>query len=97
MIVESDGTETHVGVVPPTRQVDPTGVGDAFRAGFLTALGGGLSLERSAQLGALIAMQVLETDGPQEWAWDTDAGARAAWRDAYGGDAADEIRAVLPA
>ena len=96
VIVESDGTETHVDVVPPTQQVDPTGVGDAWRAGFLTALGGGLSLERSAQLGALIATQVLESDGPQEWAWDTDA-AITRLRDTFGDAAADEIRAVLPA
>ncbi len=96
VIVESDGTETHVDVVPPTQQVDPTGVGDAWRAGFLTALGGGLSLERSAQLGALIATLVLESDGPQEWAWDTDA-ALSRLKDTFGGAAADEIRGVLPA
>ena len=28
------------------------------------------SLERAAQLGSLIAVQVLETDGAQEWTWD---------------------------
>ena len=35
-VVEPDGTTIHVGVVPETSQTDPTGVGDAFRAGFLT-------------------------------------------------------------
>lgn len=35
-LVEPDGTTIHVGVVPETSQTDPTGVGDAFRAGFLT-------------------------------------------------------------
>lgn len=35
-LVEPDGTSIHVGVVPETSQTDPTGVGDAFRAGFLT-------------------------------------------------------------
>lgn len=96
VIVESDGTETHVDVVPPTEQVDPTGVGDAWRAGFLTALSGGLSLERSAQLGALVATYVLESDGPQEWTWDREA-ALTRLRDTFGDVAADDIGNVLPA
>lgn len=96
VIVESGGTETWIDVVPPTEQVDPTGVGDAWRAGFLTAVAGGLPLERSAQLGALIATYVLESDGPQEWTWDRDA-ALTRLRDTFGDLAADELRAVLPA
>ncbi|MGH3587330.1 MAG: carbohydrate kinase family protein [Pseudonocardia sp.] len=95
--VEIHGPETlKVGVVPETGKVDPTGVGDAFRAGFLAAVSGGLSLERAAQLGSLIAVQVLETDGPQEWAWDR-AAALTRLGDAYGPDAATEIEPVLPA
>ena len=84
-----------VGVVPETARVDPTGVGDAFRAGFLAATAGGLPLERAAQLGSLIAVYVLETDGPQEWTWDR---ARALERlsGAYGAAAGEEIAAVLP-
>jgi adenosine kinase len=95
--VEIYGPETlKVGVVPETGKVDPTGVGDAFRAGFLAAVSGGLSMERAAQLGSLIAVQVLETDGPQEWTWDR-AHALDRLRDAYGPDAAGEIERVLPA
>jgi adenosine kinase len=95
--VEIYGPETlKVGVVPETGKVDPTGVGDAFRAGFLAAVAGGLSMERSAQLGSLIAVQVLETDGPQEWTWDRAHGLERL-RDAYGPDAATEIEQVLPA
>ncbi|MFP5020362.1 carbohydrate kinase family protein [Pseudonocardia phyllosphaerae] len=96
VIVESDGTETWVDVVPPTEQVDPTGVGDAWRAGFLTALGAGLGLERSAQLGALIATYVLESDGPQEWTWDKD-NALTRLRAAFGEAVATELEPVLPA
>jgi adenosine kinase len=47
--------------------VDPTGVGDAFRAGFLAALSWGLSDERCAQVGCMLATLVLETVGPQEY------------------------------
>ena len=94
-IVGRDCGDLKVGVVPETGKVDPTGVGDAFRAGFLAATAGGLSLERAAQLGSLIAVQVLETDGGQEWTWDRDHGLERL-RDAYGPDAATEIASILP-
>jgi len=94
-IVGRDCGLIKVDVVPETGKVDPTGVGDAFRAGFLAGTETGLSLERSAQLGCLIAVQVLETEGGQEWTWDRARGVERL-RDAYGPDAADEIAAVLP-
>jgi adenosine kinase len=52
---------------PEDRKVDPTGVGDAFRAGFLAALAWNLSLERAAQVGNLLATYVIETVGTQEY------------------------------
>jgi adenosine kinase len=88
--------ELKIGVVPETGKVDPTGVGDAFRAGFLAATAGGLSLERSAQLGSLVAVLVLESEGGQEWVWDSATGLERL-REAYGPDAAREIATVLPA
>ncbi|MFC3998756.1 carbohydrate kinase family protein [Nocardiopsis sediminis] len=48
-------------------KVDPTGVGDAFRAGFLAGLAWGLSLERCAQVGNAVAVHSLEVNGPQEY------------------------------
>lgn len=89
-LVSPDGTTVHVGVVPETAQVDPTGVGDAFRAGFLTGRGAGLDLERSAQLGSLVAVLVLETTGTQNWTWDLGI-AKERLTGAYGPDAAAEI------
>jgi adenosine kinase len=47
--------------------VEPTGVGDAFRAGFLAALSWGLGDERAAQLGCLLAVYVVEQVGTQEY------------------------------
>ncbi len=93
-VVEPDGTSIHVDVVPETSQTDPTGVGDAFRAGFLTGRSAGLSLERSAQLGSLVAVLVLESTGTQEWAWDHEVAATRL-AGAYGEDAAAQITAVL--
>ena len=71
-LVGRDGTFVHVDVVPETHKEDPTGIGDAFRAGFLTGRDAGLSLERAAQLASLVATLVLEAPGPQEWTWDRD-------------------------
>jgi adenosine kinase len=81
-----------VGPVPEQRKADPTGTGDAFRAGFLAAIAWGLSLERAAQLGNLVAVTVLEADGPQEYELKP---ALAAERlaGAYGQEAAAEIAA----
>ncbi|MEV0250637.1 carbohydrate kinase family protein [Nocardia sp. NPDC050712] len=93
-IVDHDGTEVHVGVVPDRGRVEPTGVGDAFRAGFLTGHTAGLSLERSAQLGSLIAVLVLETMGTQEWTLNKDD-ALERLTGAYGAEAADEIKPLL--
>jgi adenosine kinase len=93
-LVSADGTTVHVDVVPETHQADPTGIGDAFRAGFLTGRAAGLSLERSAQLASLVAVLVLEATGPQEWTWDK-AAAITRISDAYGADAGAEIAAAL--
>ncbi|MDR3659270.1 MAG: PfkB family carbohydrate kinase, partial [Mycobacterium sp.] len=93
-IVGRDGTFVHVDVVPETEKVDPTGIGDAFRAGFLTGRGAGLSLERAAQLASLVATLVLEAPGPQEWTWAKDS-ALPRLSAAFGAEAATEIAAAL--
>jgi adenosine kinase len=94
-IVDADGNWVRVGVVPERGKVDPTGVGDAFRAGFLLAHSAGLSIERSAQLGSLVAVYVLETVGTQEWTFQRDDALKRL-TEAYGRDAADDIAALLP-
>jgi adenosine kinase len=66
--VERNGQTTVLVTVPPEKsKADPTGVGDAFRAGFLTGITWGLSDERSSQLGAMLATYVIETIGTQEY------------------------------
>ena len=90
----SDRTFIHVPIVPETHQEDPTGIGDAFRAGFLTGRAAGLSLERSAQLASMVATLVLEAPGPQEWTWDRDA-AITRLTAAYGEEAGAEIAKAL--
>lgn len=83
-----------VGPVPDVIPVEPTGAGDAFRAGFLAAAAWGLSLERAAQLGNLLAVYALETTGTQEYKL-TAAGLGTRCALSYGQAAADEIAAQL--
>ncbi|MDT7727157.1 MAG: adenosine kinase [Actinomycetota bacterium] len=94
-IVGGDGLALQISAVPELNKTDPTGVGDGFRAGFLTAIHGGLGLERAAQLGSLIAVLVLETVGTQEWTFDRAAGL-ARLSEAFGPEAAQDIAPVLP-
>ncbi|MEU4684092.1 carbohydrate kinase family protein [Streptomyces xinghaiensis] len=57
----------HVPAVPVTETADPTGVGDAFRAGFLAGTAWDWPDERSAQLGCALASVVIGTVGTQEY------------------------------
>jgi adenosine kinase len=67
-VVEREGeSPIRVAAVPEVERADPTGVGDAFRSGFLAGLAWGVGLERCAQIGSLLATYVLETVGTQEY------------------------------
>jgi len=84
------GEFVQVGVPQEKSKTDPTGVGDSFRSGFIAGLAWGLSHERCAQLGSLIATYVIETMGTQEYRF-TSAEFLARFQDAYGAKAAAEI------
>ncbi len=93
--VISAGAETiDVAAAGEVTPVDPTGVGDGFRAGFLAGLAWGLSHERCAQLGSTVASYVLCTVGTQEYDVDRDA-FLARIRQSYGAAAAEEIEPHL--
>lgn len=57
--------ELRIPVVTPNEIIDPTGVGDAFRGGFLAGYARGWDLEICAQMGAVAASFCLEQEGPQ--------------------------------
>ena len=78
--------------IPVAREVarvDPTGVGDAYRAGFLAGLAWTVPLERCAQLGSLLATYAIEVVGTQEYRFDGTFLTR--FEDAYGAAAAAQI------
>ena len=93
-MASADGTRMTVPALPEKAKVDPTGVGDGFRAGFLAGRSCGLGLRRSAELGSLMATLVLETVGTQEYRFDAGQAHRRL-ADCYGNDAAAEIAAAL--
>jgi len=75
-------------------KVDPTGVGDSFRSGFIAGLAWGLSHERCLQLGAMVATYVIETKGTQEYRFTSEEFVTR-FKEAYGDLAATEIAAHL--
>lgn len=93
-ITSKEGLDITVPVAQEKAIKDPTGVGDAFRAGFLTGLGWGLSLERCAQVGSLLATYVIETIGTQEFDLDR-AEFISRLEHAYGSECAAEVQGHL--
>jgi adenosine kinase len=61
-----------VAAVPPSRIADPTGVGDAFRGGFMKGLAAGADYGVCGQLGSVAATYVLEHLGGQSHAYTWD-------------------------
>lgn len=93
-IESKDADPVHVRVASEAQAVDPTGVGDAFRAGFFSGIAWGLSHERAAQVGSLLATYVIETVGTQEYSLrGGDFLPRLA--ESYGDEAAAEVEPHL--
>ncbi|RBY95593.1 carbohydrate kinase family protein [Blastococcus sp. TF02-8] len=81
--------------VPETKPVEPTGGGDALRAGFIAGRAWGLSLERATQLGSAVATAAVEVIGTQEYDLPRQS-FLARFAEAFGAEAADEVAQHLP-
>lgn len=90
----SSGEQVSVPSVPAKQEIDPTGIGDAFRVGFFTGVSWGLPAERAMQLGGILATTVLETLGGQDYEIDPDSLVRR-FADAYGEEPANEIKPFI--
>jgi adenosine kinase len=64
-LVHTESESAEIATVKPERVVDPTGCGDAYRAGILYALLHDLPLERGARLGSLLGSLKVALSGPQ--------------------------------
>jgi adenosine kinase len=83
-VITADG-RTDVPAVTPRRIVDPTGVGDGFRGGFMKGLALGLPYTACAQVGSVAATYVLEHLGGQSHAYSR-AEFSARYTEHFGGD-----------
>ena len=63
--VQTNGQSIVVNAVTADKLVNPTGAGDALRAGFVTGLAKGWSVQDAARLGAALSSFVVEQEGPQ--------------------------------
>lgn len=63
--IYAGGEHYQVPVFPVTAVLDPTGVGDAYRAGLLKGIASGFGWQLCGQIGALAAAYVLEQRGTQ--------------------------------
>ena len=89
--IEEHGKPTITVPVPQElAKIDPTGVGDNYRAGFLAGLSWNLGHERCAQIGSLLATYCLETKGTQEYRFTKGEFLRR-FQEAYGAEAAAEV------
>lgn len=68
----ANGTEFLAPIYPAERIADPTGVGDAYRSGFLTGYYKGFPLEICGKMGALVSTYVLEQVGTQTHSFTID-------------------------
>jgi adenosine kinase len=94
--VETAGQDPiEVIAVPETKPIEPTGGGDALRAGFIAGLTWGLSLERATQLGSAVATEAVEVVGTQEYEIVREPFLER-FADAFGADAAAEVAPHLP-
>ncbi len=72
LITEKGGPETAIPAVPVSQVVDPTGAGDAYRAGLIKGLLLEQPLAECARLGATCAAFCIEQAGTQEHSFTID-------------------------
>ncbi len=64
-LITADG-ETHIEAVKPEAVQDPTGCGDAYRAGFIYGIENGLDLVTGCRIGSLMGALKIAVQGPQK-------------------------------
>ncbi len=82
-LIEKDGIKYYIKAEKPKKVIDPTGAGDAWRAGFLAGLEKGYDLKICGQIGAVAASFAIEHYGSQEHKF-TIKGFKNRYRQTYG-------------
>ncbi len=83
--IHADGKVIDIPAVPARRQADPTGIGDAYRAGIIKGYLHSMPWEISGRLGSLAATYVLEEHGTQNHRYTYDEFV-ARFREAFGNE-----------
>ena len=81
--IRADGRTLAIPAVAPAAVVDPTGCGDAYRAGLLYGIAHGFDWEKTGRLAAVLGAQKIACRGAQNHSVDRDAIA-ARYRDTFG-------------
>jgi len=81
--IYADGRTVHIPVVPAKAVVDPTGCGDAYRAGLLYGIGQRWEWEKTGRLAALLGARKIAHRGGQNHAADR-ASIGAAFHEQFG-------------
>ena len=89
-VMRPGGEPVEVAAASDVTAVEPTGVGDAFRAGFLAGLAWGLDDVGAAQVGCVLAAYVVETVGTQEYTFTGSEFVKRVEM-SYGVDAAEKV------
>ncbi|QEH38497.1 Adenosine kinase [Aquisphaera giovannonii] len=93
-LITVDGQEHEIPPAKPEKVEDPTGAGDAFRAGFMAGYRRGFSWPVVGRLAALTAVYAIEHRGPQEHSYTTDE-FLARYKANFGGsDEAESLRSA---
>ena len=71
--IHVDGTVFEIPTLAPTALVDPTGCGDAYRAGLLYGIGQGWDWDRTGRLASLLGSLKIASRGGQNHVLDRDA------------------------
>jgi adenosine kinase len=91
-LITVEGKEYDIPSARAEKVVDPTGAGDAFRAGFVLGMSRGFSWPTVGRLAALTAVHAVEHPGPQEHAYSLEQFI-ARYRDNFGD--AGEVETLL--
>lgn len=82
--IRTHGGSLRIPAVEPKQVIDPTGCGDAYRAGFLFAIASGKPLDVAGRIGSLLGSWQVEVEGAQALGYDL-AAVRARYAEAFGG------------
>ena len=81
--IRSEGQTVEIPAISAEKVVDPTGCGDAYRAGLLYGRTRDMSWETAGRIGSLIGALQVEVDGPQNLTFEM-AEFRARYEREYG-------------